>query len=369
MKTFLRVDRSKPRAFASSPSDATLIRVVRPVQRSCTKASRALFVSPGTRFPARERKPTNLPSPLITPRTWPHGPGHRSRRRSPVPSGACGGRTRTRRPSRSSPRRRGSWRTSGTRRQVRGHRSTMPRCDSGLPERADAHASRSSGDPVGDEDIHRAVLVRRNEVRGSDENAIVHPSALTSAARLAASASPSFPVLTRFVSPAARSRTNTSATPLRSSGTRLLAEDGNATTRPSALIDGFLLAPSPSAPEDEMLARQVRPFTRSRTKTSVTPFRSPRTSDVAPDTKATKRPLALSAAPNVAPFAWAPFVLRFARSTRRTMSSAATCAPIGCAVLERGPAGCGNTKCVDDPRGPPHSQALHRRPSSHLSSH
>ena len=68
MKRFLRVDRSKPRASASSPSDATLIRVVTPVQRSCTNASRALFVSPGTRLLARERKPTNRPSPLITPR-------------------------------------------------------------------------------------------------------------------------------------------------------------------------------------------------------------------------------------------------------------------------------------------------------------
>ena len=44
---------------------------------------------------------------------------------------------------------------------------------------------------------------------------------------------------------------------------------------PSALIDGFMLGPSLSAPDDEMLTRQVRRPTRSRTKTSLTPFRSP----------------------------------------------------------------------------------------------
>ncbi len=205
----------------------------------------------------------------------------------------------------------------------------------------------------------------------SDENTIVRPPALTSAARLAPSASPSVSrSSTRPASAAARSRTNTSDTPFRSSGTRLVAVDGNTRTLPSALIDGFMLGPSLRAPDDEMLARQVRRPTRSRTKTSVTPFRSPGTSDVAPDTKATKRPLPLSTAPNVAPSAWYSLrVLRFARLDCResdVFGDDVRADRLGLRLCED-EHGRDAAERVDDPRRPPHTRALHRRPSSQKS--
>src|SRR4051812_45234838 len=52
-----------------------------------------------------------------------------------------------------------------------------------------------------------------------------------------------------------RSRRNTSATPLVSSATRLVASDENTTKRPSALIDGSRLAPLASAPVVDTLTR------------------------------------------------------------------------------------------------------------------
>jgi hypothetical protein len=121
----------------------------------------------------------------------------------------------------------------------------------------------------------------------SDEYATTLPSALTNEARLAPFASLFRPTLTRSVPPVARSRTKMSWKPLRSRGTRFVAADGNATIRPSALIDGFPLAPSLSTPFDEMLALEVLDVRRSRTKTSRTRFRSCGTRFAAPDTKAT----------------------------------------------------------------------------------
>ncbi len=49
---------------------------------------------------------------------------------------------------------------------------------------------------------------------------------------------PALSVLTRVVTPAVRSRTNTSVRSLRSSGTRFEASESNATNRPSALTAG-----------------------------------------------------------------------------------------------------------------------------------
>src|SRR5262249_34611575 len=149
------------------------------------------------------------------------------------------------------------------------------------------------------------------------------PSALTSDARLRPFASPRGPTLTRLVVPAARSRTKMSWTPFQSPRTRFVAADGNATTAPSALIDGLVLGPSLSASADEILTRDVHDVRRSRTKTSRTRFRSSGTRFVAADTNATYRPLALSTAPDVDPFACAPLVLTFTRSVSAIASASA----------------------------------------------
>src|SRR5262249_59820990 len=92
---------------------------------------------------------------------------------------------------------------------------------------------------------------------------------------------------------ATRSWMNTSAGPLVSPATRFEAEDKNATTLPSLLIDGFELAPLACAPKESILTRTVVPARRSCTNTSGTPFVSPGTRFVAFDEKATQRPSAL----------------------------------------------------------------------------
>jgi hypothetical protein len=48
--------------------------------------------------------------------------------------------------------------------------------------------------------------------------------------------------------PLLRSRTNTSVAPFVSPGTRLVASDAKATSRPSALIEGYVLAPPVDSP-------------------------------------------------------------------------------------------------------------------------
>ena len=47
------------------PALSTLIMVVAPVWRSCTKSSETLLVSPVTRLVALDRNPTKRPSPLM----------------------------------------------------------------------------------------------------------------------------------------------------------------------------------------------------------------------------------------------------------------------------------------------------------------
>jgi hypothetical protein len=103
---------------------------------------------------------------------------------------------------------------------------------------------------------------------------------------------PSNPPLTRLVHPINRSWTNTSRNTLVSPGTRFVESDTNATYRPSAEMDGAQLAPFPSTPLRSTLTRVVTPATRSRTNTSSTPLVSPPTRFRAEDLKATYRPSA-----------------------------------------------------------------------------
>src|SRR5438876_469355 len=166
----------------------------------------------------------------------------------------------------------------------------------------------------------------------SDPNATNRPSALIAGKTLAPSASiPALSTLTRSVDPVARSRTNTSEALLLSSGTRLVAFDVNATYRPSALIAGDELSPTtvgvigigkPGSGADGCacspalltLTRSVLPDVRSRTKTSYTRFVSPGTRLVAPDTKATYRPSALTTPPLESAFPSSPTLLTLTRS-------------------------------------------------------
>ena len=109
---------------------------------------------------------------------------------------------------------------------------------------------------------------------------------------------PSMVTLTRTVVPSARSRTNTSSKPPTSFGTRFVASLPKAMKRPSAdtATDhgdaGCGLARSPCAPDDETLTRSVVPACRSRRNTSATLLVSSGTSEVASLQKTTKRPSA-----------------------------------------------------------------------------
>ncbi len=90
--------------------------------------------------------------------------------------------------------------------------------------------------------------------------------------------------LTRVVVPAWRSRRKTSEVPLVSPGTRLLADDWNATKRPSPLIAGagsWELPALPWAPAELTLTREDAGLWRSRTNTSVVALVSPATRSVA----------------------------------------------------------------------------------------
>ena len=69
-----------------------------------------------------------------------------------------------------------------------------------------------------------------------------------------------------------RSWTNTSPVPLVSLGTSESASDSNATSRPSPLIEGATLGPSPGVPWGPTLASTVVCATRSRTKMSSSPL-------------------------------------------------------------------------------------------------
>ena len=156
-------------------------------------------------------------------------------------------------------------------------------------------------------------------------------------------ASAAVETLTLAVRPVRRSKTTTPAFLFQSPDTRLAACERNATTSlrhrsttprcaPAVPRTGRHSRDSASrhpVPDEDVhhpgvihgngggdARSPVRCRTRSRTKTSVTPFRSPRSSDVAPETNAQNLPLALSTAPNVTPFAWTPSELRYARSPR-----------------------------------------------------
>ena len=141
----------------------------------------------------------------------------------------------------------------------------------------------------------------------ADQKATKRPSALIAGeGELLPSAwAPVVVRLTRSVLPVSRSRTNTSTTPLVSPGTRLVAPDWKATKRPSALIAGNPLVSLPSSPALETLTRSVVPACRSRTNTSKCPVVSPGTRLVAADMKAMKRPSALIAGLKLSPSPWA----------------------------------------------------------------
>ena len=134
----------------------------------------------------------------------------------------------------------------------------------------------------------------------AEEKLIVPPSALIPDAAPPLASLPWTPpaeTLTRVVCPVARSRSNTSATPLVSPATRLLASEVKTTKRPSALMRALDEAPfaCPPAPSD---ARVVVPVTRFRTNTSRTPFVSPATRLGEPETKATSVPSAETEIPS-----------------------------------------------------------------------
>ena len=104
---------------------------------------------------------------------------------------------------------------------------------------------------------------------------------------------PSDATLTRSTVSASRSYTNTSEVSFVSPGTKLEAHELKATNRPSELIDGYQLPPLPSVPSDATLTRSTVSVSRSYTKTSNAPFVSPGTRFDAEELNATNRPSAL----------------------------------------------------------------------------
>ena len=141
-------------------------------------------------------------------------------------------------------------------------------------------------------------------------NATRLPSALIIGAPDSSSDGASFAKrLASCVAPVPRSRTNTSATPLLSFGTRLLARLANATRLPSALIDGppnpapALRPPGPKGPEGPLpaapsplarLTSTVWLVTLSRTNTFVQRLSSTADISSASETNATYLPSALT---------------------------------------------------------------------------
>jgi|GEM_PF-5161852 len=76
-------------------------------------------------------------------------------------------------------------------------------------------------------------------------------------------------------------------------GTRLVAEETNATYRPPGDKDGEKLSPLPGWPVELTEARLVVPFKRSLTNTPLVSSVCPPTSSLAEDWKATNRPSAV----------------------------------------------------------------------------
>ena len=112
----------------------------------------------------------------------------------------------------------------------------------------------------------------------ADVNATRRPSPLIEGESLPPFAfAPASPTLTRVVVFAWRSRTKTSLTSFESPATRFVADEENATNRPSVLIAGSKLSSLASAPALSTLTRVVSPVCRSLMKTSRAPFASPET--------------------------------------------------------------------------------------------
>src|SRR5258706_11468505 len=100
------------------------------------------------------------------------------------------------------------------------------------------------------------------------------------------------PALTSKVTPACRSRTKTSATPLVSLATRSDATLSNTTQRPSGVTAGFKEGPLPlTTPLVLILTSVVVAANRSRRNTSVVPFVSTPARLLAALSKATNWPL------------------------------------------------------------------------------
>src|SRR5439155_1662799 len=127
---------------------------------------------------------------------------------------------------------------------------------------------------------------------------------------------------TRTVCPVVRSCTKTSPASFVSPATRLVAPEAKATQRPVAESEGTKLPELPWAPAESTDTRTVCPVLRSCTKTSAASFVSPATRLVAPEAKATHRPLAESEGTKLPEFPRAP-----AESTAtRTVPPACTAA-------------------------------------------
>ena len=89
-----------------------------------------------------------------------------------------------------------------------------------------------------------------------------------------------------------------------------------ATQRPSSEIAGHVLSSRASIPFQARLTRSTAPVARSRTKTSVSPLVSPGTRSLASLWKARKRPSADSAGPAELPWISPPSAPTLARATR-----------------------------------------------------
>jgi len=130
----------------------------------------------------------------------------------------------------------------------------------------------------------------------SEANATNRPSALTAGEPLALSASPpALLTLTRCNAPVERSSRKASLVKFVSPATRLSAYDANRMNRPSGLIDGCELSPFASVLRPTTVTRSVVPAARSRTKMSAAWLRSLLTRFVADEANATNRPSALIA--------------------------------------------------------------------------
>ncbi len=363
MKRFLRVGRSKSSASASSPSAATLIRLVTPrppvVHEHVEGVVRVLRDEIGG--PRAEADEPTVAADHAT-----------ERRRARLVAGG-----------------------------------------------GDVDPFRQTGAAIEDEHVRLSVPVAVDEVRGEraecdDESAGIDRRRFAAVRRLAEG-----PTLTRRVRPVTLSVRKTSIVPLASAGTRFEASDENAIVRPFALTSAARLAASasPGRPDADALGdsrgaivhehiRHAVPVVRDQVggrgrKRDDVPVRAdrrlharpvalhcrttrcsparcaalrgrarrrrsrrsgqPRTSDVAPDTKATKRPLALSTAPNVWPSASAASRAQVrATHAENDVFTENVCADrLGLRLSEEHD-GRGSAESVCDPCSPPpHAQGLH----------